>query len=183
MSQQIVEEVRKQYPTPLGAQHAAFLVDLCRALGSEYGLYRKSGGDGIRMPDGVFVSGDIVVTRDGLQWFDVLEDNENKAKPEWSAHTNATPSDSRTFYDVGAGPVPLPPTPPSQPPTIPLPPMGPIDLGPVLDAIKAMAAEAKDRDERIFANLTAQISAIGKPKFPSYDATVFGQHITLNPKG
>jgi hypothetical protein len=78
-----VERVRAKYPTPLGAQHPAFLIELAKATGAK--LLRKDNGTHVTLPNGVNVSQDILGFGDGAECYDVLGDGENAATPGWGA--------------------------------------------------------------------------------------------------
>jgi hypothetical protein len=193
MSLAIVERIRRPYDTPLGALHGEFLIAVCRALNEDaganvYGLYKKSGGMYVVLPDGTKVSQDIIVYRSGLKWWDILEDGENLAKPLWNGHTNTTPDDPATFYDVGHdAPMPPDPNPDPDPDPIPLPPVGPIDFGPVIAALKQLEEANRlgfqllyDQQARDIQALTTQIAALPVP--PVYETRLLNQTITSRPK-
>lgn len=107
MSQAIVEAVRVKYPTPLGAQHGAFLIDLARTLGGGAGLLFKDWGAFVELPDGRKVAQDIICYRvlGGATHFDVLVDGEGAAEPTWQ---DKGPVEPARYVDVGAAPVPVP---------------------------------------------------------------------------
>lgn len=108
MSLQIVQQIRAKYPTPLGDQHAAFLVEVACATGK--GLLRKPGGTNIPLPDGTRVSQDIVMDRSGLHW-DILVDGEGQAIPTWNLVTEPPTVDPARYYGVSCsepGPEPEP---------------------------------------------------------------------------
>src|SRR5687768_10180404 len=81
MSLEIVQQVRTNFPTPLGDAHPSFLANLVSALGPAWGLLRKSGGTRINV-GGVDVSQDVLTDRAGIQ-VDVLVDGEGEARPCW----------------------------------------------------------------------------------------------------
>jgi hypothetical protein len=118
MSLQIVRKIRAKYPTPLGSQHAAFLVELARAIPGA-GLLKKTSGTRIKLPKpwNVEVSQDIICLFAGatLNHYDVLKDGEGVAKPTWAL---VGPIGAERYVDVSAGPAPAPPSPPA-PPTPP----------------------------------------------------------------
>ena len=60
-----VARVRAKYPTPLGSQHAACLLELAREIGLGAGLLKKDGGTNILLPDGTRVAQDIIVFPNG----------------------------------------------------------------------------------------------------------------------
>jgi hypothetical protein len=116
MSLQIVRKIRAKYPTPLGSQHAAFLVELARAIPGA-GLLKKTSGTRIKLPKpwNVEVSQDIICfydpKTDTATHYDVLKDGEGEAKPTWNL---IGPIDGLRYVDVSAGPAPTP-TPPAPP--------------------------------------------------------------------
>lgn len=75
-----ITRIRAKYPTPLGAQHAAFLIEVAKALGVF--LFRKDSGTHVTLPNGVNVSQDIIVYAD-REGFDILGDAEGAATPTW----------------------------------------------------------------------------------------------------
>ena len=75
-----VQSVRARYPTPLGAQHPAFLIDVAKTTGAK--LLRKDSGTHITLPTGVNVSQDILMFGD--QGIDILGDAEGAATPAWT---------------------------------------------------------------------------------------------------
>lgn len=105
-----VQAVRAKYPTPLGARHAAFLLEVAKATGK--GLLRKDGGTNIELPDGTRVAQDIVMERDGSHHYDILGDGEGAATPGWD---DKGPIDASRYYDVGGASVPTDPTGPTGP--------------------------------------------------------------------
>lgn len=120
MSKAIVTRIRKKYPTPLGKQHAAFLMELAREL--KMGLLKKTTGTRIKLPKpySVDVAQDIVCERtDGVvNHYDVLKDGEGAATPVWNL---VGPIDPARYVDVGAtgpmppDPLPVPPAPEPEP--------------------------------------------------------------------
>lgn len=100
----VVEDVRKKYPTPLGARHPAFLIDLAKTLGAK--LFRKDGGAHVTLPSGDNVSMDIIILANtsplDVWWVDVLGDAEGAGTPTWDAHPNA----GGEFVDVSSMVVP-----------------------------------------------------------------------------
>lgn len=130
-----VERVRAKYPTPLGARHWEFLVDVAQATGAK--LFRKDGGDRVHIPVlGLSVSQDIVILPATRQWVDILGDAENTATPAWAVHENA--GEPEKWIDVsgiklpGATPDPVKPPPPP-----------PVDVA----ALKARIAELEKQSE------------------------------------
>lgn len=121
MSVEIVESVRVKYPTPLGATHGAFLVELARTLGGGAGLLAKDWGTFVRLPDGRGVAQDIIcyLVPGGATHFDCLGDGEGAAIPTWH---EIGPIDPARYVDVGATPIPEPPA-PVPPVPVPVPPV------------------------------------------------------------
>jgi hypothetical protein len=113
-----VRRVRSKYPTPLGARHWEFLVEVAQDVGAQ--LFRKDGGDRIHVPAlGFSVSQDIVILPATRQWVDILGDAENTAVPAWAVHDNA--GEPEKWIDVSH--IRLPGAPgPADPP----PPTGPV---------------------------------------------------------
>jgi hypothetical protein len=113
---EVVQAVRKQYPTPLYPDHsAAFLMALCVALQREFpydpsaGLRRKDAGMHTTLPDGANVALDIVMYPTGAA-YDALGDSETLAIPVWYYIGNLPPD---WYVPVGNTPTPDPPTPPN----------------------------------------------------------------------
>jgi hypothetical protein len=130
-----VKRVRAKYPTPLGARHWEFLVELAQATGAW--LYRKEAGDNCLIPAlGKRVSLDVIGRGTlGDVWVDVLGDAEGAAIPTWDEHPNA----AGEYVDVRAVQLPgdpLPPPPP--PPTDDPPPTG--DLAVRLARLEGLVA-------------------------------------------
>lgn len=101
----LLQAIRRQYPTPLGDSHAAFLLDAARQLGA--GLYRKNAGACIRLPDGTTVSQDILMDRAGNKYYDILRDGEGEAVPVFNCGGDI--GDPSEIYDVAPqGPIPTP---------------------------------------------------------------------------
>ena len=137
----IVKQVRAKYPTPLGGQHAAFLLDCAKTLGKGAGLLRKDSGTNILLPDGVRVAQDIICYPTG-RIFDILRDGEGAAEPTWG-EANGSPVEASRYYAVGATPPPPPPPdppPPDQPPTHP----PPVDLSGVIARLDAIDRKLAD---------------------------------------
>ncbi len=110
----IVQRVRAKYPTPLGARHWEFLVDLAQQAGVL--LYEKPGGAHVLIPPlNVFVSMDVVGRGAiGDNWADTLRDAEGAAIPIWDQHPNA----AGNYINVDAVVLPGQPGPgPTPPPT------------------------------------------------------------------
>lgn len=112
---EIVKSVRDKYPTPLGAQHAACLMEIARTLGNKAGLLRKESGTFIETPVGK-VAQDIICYPSG-DHYDVLGDAENTATPGWSYVGLVDPA---RYVAVSAQPEPGP-TPTPTPTPIPSP--------------------------------------------------------------
>ena len=132
-----VQRVRAKYPTPLGDQHGAFLIELAQAVGGF--LYKKPGGDHTTLPDGTPVSLDIVIVKaaDGPWWVDVLGDAEVNAVPAWDAHPNAEHPEN--FVDVSGFGAPAP-KPETKPDPKPEPPPAQ-DLSAILKSLEEVRAE------------------------------------------
>lgn len=118
----VVEAVRAKYPTPLGVQHAACLLEIAREIGHGAGLLRKDSGSNILLPDGARVSQDVIVFPDG-NGYDCLGSGETLATPQWSGPVEGSPFPASRYYAVSAEPTPQPipgptptPTPTPQPP-------------------------------------------------------------------
>lgn len=105
-----VQSIRAKYPTPLGAQHGAFLVEVGAATGGA--LLRKDAGTNVLLPPpySVLVSQDILGFGNGAECYDILQDGEGAAIPTWS-EKGPIPG----VYVTVSGAV----TPPTQPPTQP----------------------------------------------------------------
>lgn len=114
-----VQRIRATYPTPLGARHWEFLVEVCHATGAQ--LFRKDFGDHVLIPAlNVYVSMDVIGRGAlGDVWVDILGDAEGAAIPTWDAHPNA----AGTYVDVSR--VVLPGTP--LPPPVDTPPAGDVE--------------------------------------------------------
>lgn len=126
MSLAIVTAVRQRYPTPLGAQHLAFLNAAAIDLG--LGLVQKTSGTFIPHPTAGGVSQDVLMSRDGAAW-DILIDAEGAATPAWNSVAPIEPS--RYVTAEGNPSPPHPPDPPAPPPC---------DLSAVLAKIDALQA-------------------------------------------
>lgn len=126
-----------------------------------WGLLRKGSGNSCPLRD-TFISCDILVHAPTIQHFDVLQDAENTARPQWNNVGPCVLSDSSGCamdkflapFDPG-GPV-LPP-PVVTPVPIPMPPTAPayVDLSPVYTRLDSLAAQA----ERIYADMAARDAA------------------------
>jgi hypothetical protein len=184
MSKQIVEQVRAKYPTPLGARHGAFLLEVAAAL--RKGLVRKSWGTFVTLPDGTGVSQDCVMDPNGIH-YDVLGDGENLATPAWSLVTEEgtdkpliLPADR--YYAVTAAPVPVPPPPP---PPDPPPPAEPAPSLPDLSSLIAVLLSMSARVEAMEADLKAtrgELTAALTRPWPDYTTRILGQTVTLSPR-
>jgi hypothetical protein len=184
----VVQDTRRKYPTPLGAQHGAFLIAVANATGGK--LFRKDGGDHTTLPNGINVSLDVLIIEgaDGPWWVDILGNAEGDAVPAWDAHPNA--GEPEKFVDVRGlstdvppvpqtppAPSPPPQQPPAQPPTQPPAPV--VDLSPVLAAL----AEQKVAILR----LAAAVENVKMPQpaavaFPDYSGKLpYLGSITLKP--
>lgn len=140
----VVRTVRAKYPTPLGTQHAAFLVEVGCATGK--GLLRKDTGTHVVLADGTPVAQDIVMERDGSHHYDILGDGEGAATPAWQ---DKGPIDASRYVALACNPtIPVPPMPPAPDP----------DLIPRLQAL-----------ERRVAELTARLDGLPLPVPPTSD--------------
>ena len=110
-----VKSVRARYPTPLGNQHAAFLIDIACTTGK--GLLRKDWGTFVRLPDGTGVSQDILMERNGLH-YDILGDGEGAAVPRFDLVTEPPHVDPTRYYAPSCGAPPAPPTIPDSKPLV-----------------------------------------------------------------
>lgn len=107
----IVEAIRKHYTEWNDQANASFLLELLGAFkGSK--LYKKPGGENVKLPDGTLVSRDILIIEPF--YIDVLGDAENTGTPAWSPNFPAEHPEN--FY-VPSGSIPT--TPPVQPPSQP----------------------------------------------------------------
>ncbi len=199
MSLQIVQSVRSKYPTPLGADHPAFLLEVAAKLGK--GLLKKTGGTRIFLPDGTGVSQDCVMDPDGKHW-DILSDGEGAAEPRFDLLTNPDGSPYLTspsnYYPVA--PILNPTVPEQSPPTLDL-----AEIVSVLNEIKSglemLEARTDNMDLELnnikaqldlsFSELTATTDAletkldeiINRLKNPPfYKTRVLGANVTLNPE-
>lgn len=100
-----VQNIRRQYPTPLGTSHPSFLIEVSSALGAK--LLAKHGGTVVTLPDGRTCSQDIIVF--GTTGVDILSDGEGAATPSWSVKEGETFTDLINPQDYKhPGPVPVP---------------------------------------------------------------------------
>lgn len=162
-----VARVREKYPTPLGASHAACLLEIAREIGQGAGLLRKETGTNILLPDGVRVAQDIIVFPNG-DGYDCLGSGETVATPTWGGPVEGSPFPASRYYAV-SGEQPVPGTP--IPPVPPLPTTGSLDIGPAVRALIAAAV----------APLHAEIAALTKAidERPSQPAPAFPSRIAL----
>lgn len=109
-----VRRVREHYPTPLGAQHAACLLELAREIGQGAGLLRKDTGSNILLPDGTRVAQDIIIFPNG-DGYDCLGSGETLATPQWSGPVEGSPFPASRYYKVSAPSEPGEPTEPGEP--------------------------------------------------------------------
>lgn len=145
------------------AQVAAMLNQIAwnhRAEG--WGLLRKGSGNSCPLRD-TFISCDILIHAPTIQHFDVLQDAENTARPQWNNVGPCVLSDSSgCSMDKWLAPVDPGGSSGPVPPPVPLPP-GPggppvpvyTDLTPVYGRLDALSAQA----ERIYADLAARDAA------------------------
>ena len=172
-----VQAIRAKYPTPLGDQHGAFLMEVAKACGGK--LFRKDAGDHTTLPNGVNVSLDILIieTPQGPWWVDILGDAEVNAVPAWDAHPDA--GQPEKFVDVSGIGAPSQP-PPQQPPPSNPPPAPSVDLSVILARLDVTdARHAQDISELKAAvlKLAASIEAIKMPPpaavtFPDYQGSI-----------
>lgn len=137
----VVQAVRASYPTPLGTQHAAFLLELASRLPDGAGLLRKSGGTVVTLPDDTTVAQDIICYPDG-RIFDVLSDGEGAAMPTW-AEANGSPVDPSRYYRVSAAQ----PAPPADNPPVP-------DHSDELKLLWAAVSELRRQNDRIYSRIS-----------------------------
>lgn len=103
-----VARVREKYPTPLGASHAACLLEIAREIGQGAGLLRKDTGTNILLPDGTRVAQDIIVFTNG-DGYDCLGSGETLATPQWGGPVEGSPFPASRYYKVSAAsPAPEP---------------------------------------------------------------------------
>lgn len=111
-----VSDIRVKYPTPLGATHGQFLIEVACATGK--GLLKKDWGTFVRLPNGVGVAQDIMAEPNGIH-YDILGDGENSAIPNWDLVVKEGTDepllvDTNRYYlpnCTGLPEVPAPPTP------------------------------------------------------------------------
>jgi hypothetical protein len=112
---QIIRDIRNDYPTPLGARHWEFLVEVAQATGTQ--LYRKEDDNSVLIPSlRKRVSLDIIGRGTlGNQYADILYNSEGSADPVFQLKS---PADGE-YVDVSQvelpgdlPPAPLPPDPP-----------------------------------------------------------------------
>jgi hypothetical protein len=113
---QIIRDIRRDYPTPLGARHWEFLVEVAQATRTQ--LFRKEDSNSVLIPAlNKRVSLDIIGRGSlGNQWADILMDSEGRAEPAFQLHQGA----AGEYVDVSQ--VELPGEPPPAPPPPPTPP-------------------------------------------------------------
>lgn len=153
---------RAKYPAQMTAAQVATMLNQVawnhRLEG--WGLLRKGAGNSCPI-GGTFISCDILVHGPTVTHFDVLQDAENTARPQWNLVGPCVLSDSSgCSMDKFLAPIdpggPVPP-PVVVPPVVvqpnPLPTT--TDIGPVLLRLEALSAQA----ERMFADLTARDAA------------------------
>lgn len=165
--QNVVAGIRRQYPTPLGERHGAFLVEVACAVNK--GLLRKDWGTFVRLADGTAVSQDIVMDRDGTH-YDILGDGEGAAIPAWQLVTEPPKVDPARYYAPVCNNTPPQPTPPT--PTIP-PNWVEELVAAMADAENALRAELKA--------LRQEVAELKARPFPVYVGTVnvLGRPLTL----
>jgi hypothetical protein len=171
MSLALVKKIRAKYPTPLGAKHALFLIELAQAKGA--GLLKKTSGTRIRLPKpwNIDVSQDILCIRElgVVNHYDVLKDGEGKATPTWAL---VGPIDPARYVDVGAI------TPPSPEPPAPVPPSPvpdpPCQCGEVIETLAAMELRAIERQEALMSVLARLENDNRKPRAFTGSARIIG---------
>ena len=128
----INQRVRAKYPTPLGARHWEYLVDLAQQ--ADVQLYVKPGGANVLIPPlNVRVSMDVVGRGSlGNHWADTLSDAEGEARPVW--RVGEGPADG-TYVDVSGVALPGQPAPGPTPGPTPTP--GPVPSPDVIASILA----------------------------------------------
>jgi hypothetical protein len=85
----IIQDIRKDYPTPLGARHWEFLVEVAQATDTQ--LYRKEDSNSILIPSlRKRVSLDVIGRGSlGNRWADILQDSEGLAVPTFQLNDGA----------------------------------------------------------------------------------------------
>lgn len=127
-----IQTIRAKYPTPLGATHGRFLVELALALGMD--LLRKSYGTHVVLPDGTGVSQDVLLDPARIG-YDVLSDGEGAARPVWSGPVEGSPFPlERVYRPVGR---------------IEDPPKGEDSLEPLKTRLGAVEREIKASQEHV----------------------------------
>jgi hypothetical protein len=134
------------------------------------GLLRKGAGNSCPLRD-TFISCDILIHAPSVQHFDVLQDAENTARPQWNLVGPCVLSDSSGCsmanflapFDPG-GPVTPPYVPPVVvPPYTPVPPSGqPIDLS---------SLAKSEQVERIYLDLSARLQLLATQMAAEADRT------------
>jgi len=158
----VVQRVRAKYPTPLGAQHPAFLIEVANATGAK--LLRKDGGTHVTLPNNVNVSQDILMFGD--QGVDILGDGEGAATPGWIEKGTI----AGEYIDVSGMGAPQPE--PKPEPT----PVPSVDLSAVLARLDKLEAkvEALRDDHDLLANgavdLHVRVEALEQKPAPIYRA-------------
>ena len=163
MSLALVKKIRAKYPTPLGAKHALFLIELAQAKGA--GLLKKTTGTRIRLPKpwNVDVSQDILCLREdgGVNHYDILKDGEGAAKPTWSL---VGPIDPARYVDVSNAPAPIPVPEPEPPAPVPPAPVPPCQCAEVIETLAAMELRDVERHEAVLVLLHRLINAERMPR-------------------
>jgi hypothetical protein len=128
----IITRVRAKYPTPLGARHWEFLVDVAQQTVTQ--LYRKEDDNSVKIPAlGVRVSLDIIGRGTlGNQWADILANSEGTADPVFQLKD--TPALGE-YVDVSGVALPGQPLPGPAPGPTPTP--GPVPSPDVIASILA----------------------------------------------
>lgn len=190
MSLTIVASIRAKYPTPLGAEHPTFLLEVARAL--RLGLVIKNQGTRITLPDGTTVSQDVVMNAAGTAW-DILADGEGAATPVFNA---IEPIDPTRYYPVQAQAMPAPEV-PQEPPQEPPPVTADYSkefaelqdtlrsIVSVLELVEARLTQVENKNLTCVPDLTPihtslnRLELIARNTF--YKSKLFGVGFTLNP--
>lgn len=157
MSFEVVKQVRSKYPTPLGAAHGQFLMEVASATGK--GLVRKDWGTFVRLPDGTGVSQDCVMDITGRHW-DILVDGENSAGPAWELVVDSNSGqplvlEQKRYYDV--------PAVAPEPPLVPLPDPEPVP--PAADPASEARLRALEESFDRLAGAVKELALLAEQRF------------------
>jgi hypothetical protein len=173
MSLALVKKIRAKYPTPLGAKHALFLIELAQTKGA--GLLKKTNGTRIRLPKpwNIDVSQDILCIRElgVVNHYDVLKDGEGAAKPAWNL---VGPIDPERYVDVSNAPAPIPVPEPEPPAPVPPAPVPPCQCAEVVEMIAANELRAIERQEAVMTVLARLENDNRKPRTFTGSARIIG---------